>query len=199
MEKLEENKGKKLAGFVPRKESNLNRNFGSNDSRKKDIAPNRLDPLISDFGAIHVKQLTAVTEYGTDDKIGYTQDKKIQTKNVGEAWFRFRKDGDKIDTFSKNETESSPKGENHVSKTIEISDDIDKTKYNIGDLTRAVHFSAGDRLIGIDKNFRKGKWTWHHKQNPFKMELVDMAVHKSFGHHGGFSKWQEDLNDDSDD
>ncbi|TXI41721.1 MAG: DUF4157 domain-containing protein [Nitrosomonas sp.] len=148
--------------------------------------------------SMRVSQLSAVEEYGVNDDENLTQDKKIKTKNGSTSWFRFPKDGNKIDTFANNETKSTPKGAGHVGSTVNLDDDAKINQYDIGWLTRPQHFAAGDRLAKIDQSYRKSKWTWHHKQGPYYMELVDMAVHKSFYHHGGFSKWQEGTDDDND-
>lgn len=146
-----------------------------------------------------VIQRTDVTATGVDDDDSLTPDKKIKTRNSSEAWFRFPKDGNKIDTFQSNKTTSSPKGDSPVGKAIDLDDDAKLHDYDIGSLSRAQHFAGGDRLAGIKASDRKAKWTWHHKQDPYYMELVDMAVHRSFYHHGGFSKWQEGADDDNDD
>jgi hypothetical protein len=139
-----------------------------------------------------VAQLTAVTEDKKNSTDKLTSDKKIETKNQGEAWFRYAQASDwVIESFGDNKTTESPKGKAPVSKSIDLADS-DISEEEIGELTRAKHFGAGDRLAGIEASDRKGKWTWHHKQDPYEMELVDMAVHKSFYHHGGFSKWKED-------
>lgn len=148
-----------------------------------------------------VIQRSDVTATGVDDDESLTPDKKIKTRNSSEAWFRFSKDGLKIDTFATNITTSSPKGDSPVAhgKAFDLDDDAKLQKYDIGSLSRAQHFAGGDRLAGSSASTRKGKWTWHHKQDPYYMELVDMAVHRSFYHHGGFSKWQEGADDDNDD
>lgn len=43
------------------------------------------------------------------------------------------------------------------------------------------------------KKFKKGEvpkdYTWHHHQEPGKMQLVDKYIHKKTGHDGGFSIW----------
>lgn len=145
-----------------------------------------------------VIQRSDVTEYGVNDDESLTPDKKIKTRNSSEAWFRFPKDGDKIDTFKVNKTTSSPKGNSPVGAEIDLDDDAKLNQYEIGDLSRAQHFAGGDRLAKITASDRKAKWTWHHKQAPYYMELVDMAVHRSFYHHGGFSKWKEGTDDDND-
>lgn len=146
-----------------------------------------------------VIQRSDVTAYGVDDDESLTPDKKIKTRNSSEAWFRFPKDDNKIDTFKVNKTTSSPKGNSPVGKAVDLDDDAKLHQYEIGDLSRAQHFAGGDRLAGITASDRKAKWTWHHKQAPYYMELVDMAVHRSFYHHGGFSKWKEGTDDDNDD
>jgi len=143
-----------------------------------------------------VAQLTAVTQDMGNAAGGLTSDKKIQTKNQGEAWFRFKKDDLVIESFSDNKTTQTPKGNSPVDRSVELTEDAVIGDEEIGNMTRAKHFGAGDRVGGITPAYRKGKWTWHHKQQPYEMELVDMAVHKSFGHHGGFSQWQEGAEDE---
>ncbi|NOQ28162.1 MAG: hypothetical protein GQ564_22600 [Bacteroidales bacterium] len=192
-----------VANSVVHKKGDVKQGFMFIDNRPEALAQRKLKSIIntshSNFNIATVAQLSDVVEKGVNDDDSLTQDKKVKTRNNGEAWFRFPIDSTKIDTFSDNKTKTTPKGGSHVSKTIEISDDQNANQYDIETLTRARHFGAGDRLIDIKKSDRKGKWTWHHKQNKYKMELVDMAVHRSFGHHGGFSAWQEDLDDTSDD
>jgi hypothetical protein len=48
-------------------------------------------------------------------------------------------------------------------------------------------FRLADKAAGIDENYRKGTWTWHHHQNCGQMQLVDMAIHAKTGHTGGAS------------
>jgi hypothetical protein len=64
-------------------------------------------------------------------------------------------------------------------------------------MSRPRHFGLGDRAIGNTTSDRKGKLTWHHQMEKYKMELVDMYVHGGFGHHGGYASWSED-DDDAD-
>lgn len=63
---------------------------------------------------------------------------------------------------------------------------------------RAQHFALGDYLYAQSKgkpyasyttNHRKGKWTWHHLEDHYRMVLVDMNVHAKHGHNGGVYLW----------
>lgn len=132
----------------------------------------------------------------TDTK---TSNKKINTPTQGEKWFRFNKDDKKINSFAKNITTESPAGSSPVSVTIDLVDsDEVKNKSTIPNMSRSVHFSMGDKLIGKNADFRAGTWTWHHKVDPYKMELVDMHAHGGFYHYGGFSQWGDMDYGDSD-
>lgn len=155
--------------------------------------------LHSVFGGV-VQAKTNVTvnlNDATDDK---TSNKKIATPTQGEKWFRFAKDGNKINSFGNNITSQSPKGNSPVATTIDLGGSKEvKDKSEIPDMSRATHFGLGDRMIGKDANFRSGTWTWHHKVDPYKMELVDMYAHGGFFHYGGFSQWGDLDPDDSSD
>jgi len=142
-----------------------------------------------------VAQLSAVKEDKKNDTDALTSDKRIETKNLGEAWFRFDRTDGVIDSFEENKTTQSPAGASPVNHSIDLADSEKFEDKNIADLSRQQHFSAGDNLAGISASDRKSSRTWHHKQDEFEMELVDMAVHRSFGHKGGFSKWKEDSED----
>ncbi|WCL53461.1 HNH endonuclease [Gimibacter soli] len=55
---------------------------------------------------------------------------------------------------------------------------------------RPQHFSMADKKAGIKPADRTAKWTWHHLKTPtYDMALVDMAVHRAFGHNGGVHLW----------
>lgn len=141
---------------------------------------------------------TDVKEDRKDATNTETSNKKINTPTQGEKWFRFSKDDKKINSFANNITTESPKGSNPVSATIDLanSDEV-KDKSEIPDMSRPVHFRLGDKLIGKNADDRAGKWTWHHKIDPYKMELVDMHAHGGFYHYGGFSQWGDMDIDDS--
>ena len=129
----------------------------------------------------------------TDTK---TSNKKINTPTQGEKWFRFDKNDKKINSFANNITTKSPAGSSPVSVTIDLanSDEV-KNKSEIPNMSRPQHFSMGDKLIGKKGDDRAGTWTWHHKIDPYKMELVDMHAHGGFYHYGGFSQWDMDPGD----
>ncbi|HEY0893926.1 MAG TPA: HNH endonuclease [Cellvibrio sp.] len=130
----------------------------------------------------------------TDTK---TANKKINTPTQGEKWFRFAKDGNKINSFANNITTQAPAGASPVTKTVELSDAVDDAS-TITDMSRPQHFSLGDKLINKSADYRAGTWTWHHKIDPYKMELVDMHAHGGFYHYGGFSQWDMDDGDSDD-
>lgn len=69
---------------------------------------------------------------------------------------------------------------------------------SIADKNRATHFKWGDAAIGKSADYRTGTWTWHHKKDAYKMELVDMHAHGGFYHYGGFSQWDLDEDDATD-
>ncbi len=132
---------------------------------------------------------------------GETSSKLIEKSSDGQnAWYRFKKDGDVIDSFSNNLFSGQGAGDNPVLVSVEIGQKADSEgkfgKEELGGKTRSVHFGLGDRDYGITKDFRKGKWTWHHQDDRYYMELVDMHVHGAFGHHGGYAGWQNDVDDD---
>lgn len=134
---------------------------------------------------------------GTDDE---TSSKLINTPTLGTAWFRFKKEGDVIDSFADNiYSGPGPKGGTPVTTTVELGAAASKKgieKSDIPSMSRARHFSLGDEEAGITKDGdRKGKRTWHHKQATYEMELVDMYTHGGFFHYGGFSAWQEGIDD----
>ncbi len=52
--------------------------------------------------------------------------------------------------------------------------------------TRAQDFKAANEAAGYSET--PDNQTWHHHQDPGKMELIDKEVHKKTGHAGGFSK-----------
>lgn len=151
------------------------------------------------ISASAIVQRSAVVEERDNATDSLTADKKISTRNYGTGWYRFAKNGYQINSFSNNQTSLSPAGASPVLGAIELSNHPDLKYYDIGSISRARHFGAGDALAKISPSFRKGKWTWHHRISPYEMELVDMGVHKSFYHHGGFSAWQEGRDDDNDD
>ena len=76
--------------------------------------------------------------------------------------------------------------------------DLSKANKVIDKKNRAQHFAIGDFLYSKNTgktkasdttNLRKGKWTWHHMPDPYKMVLVDMTVHAKHGHNGGVYLW----------
>lgn len=147
------------------------------------------------FGVIQTK--TDVKENKEDATSDKTSNKKINTPTQGEKWFRFKKDGDIINSFATNITDQTPKGASPVSTTVDVAakakeDGVESS--DIASKTRATHFKWGDAAIGIKKGDRTGKWTWHHKVDQYQMELVDMHAHGGFFHYGGFSQW--DLDDE---
>lgn len=78
--------------------------------------------------------------------------------------------------------------------------ELSKAGKTINTKDRAQHFAIGDHLLSKIKygsggkasqitNYRKGKWTWHHLKDPYKMVLVNMLVHQKHGHNGGVHLW----------
>lgn len=60
-------------------------------------------------------------------------------------------------------------------------------KVTLKSASRSQHFAIADQLY---PNSRKGKWTWHHLSERYKMVLVDMKVHAKHGHNGGVHLWK---------
>ena len=52
--------------------------------------------------------------------------------------------------------------------------------------TRPADFKAANQAAGYSET--PAGFTWHHHQNPGKMQLVEKEIHKKTGHTGGFSK-----------
>lgn len=129
-----------------------------------------------------------------------TKSKEIETRTQNTKWFKFAINGNVINSFSNN-IYSGPgtAGSNPVSKQVEIGGQATtegSEKTDIPSWSRAKHFGLGDRATGIKASDRKGKWTWHHQNSPYYMELVDMYVHGGFGHHGGYANWDNDVDSD---
>ncbi|MBS1635994.1 MAG: HNH endonuclease [Bacteroidetes bacterium] len=158
------------------------------------------NPVQAVFSSAVIQQKTDVRENKEDGNSSETSSKKIQTPTQGLKWFRFAKSGDAINSFSSNIYPGSiDKGTNPVRASVEIGAQAVKnglSKDDVPDMSRAKHFALGDEAASISKSSRKGTWTWHHQDAKYNMELVDMHVHGGFGHTGGFSKWQEDDNDE---
>ncbi|MEK3806090.1 HNH endonuclease [Bacillus sp. FSL H8-0547] len=51
-----------------------------------------------------------------------------------------------------------------------------------------------DDLIDLNAGTTPEKYTWHHHQNPGRMELVDSEIHSRTGHTGGQKIWGKDSN-----
>jgi hypothetical protein len=132
---------------------------------------------------------------GTDDK---TSNKLIDTPTQGEKWFRFAKNDKVINSFANNITTETPAGANPVNKTIDLANYPQVTQSEIPSMTRSTHFQMGDSLAGMSSSNRTNTWTWHHKVDKYKMELVDMYTHGGFYHYGGFSQWDMDDDDATD-
>ena len=60
-------------------------------------------------------------------------------------------------------------------------------KVKLKSASRSQHFAIADMLY---PNSRKGKLTWHHLSDKYKMILVDMKVHAKHGHNGGVHLWK---------
>ncbi|HEX7644654.1 MAG TPA: HNH endonuclease [Burkholderiaceae bacterium] len=152
-------------------------------------------------GAPAAQLKTDVKEDKDDATAGKeTSSKKIATPTQGTKWFRFaRGDGDVIESFANNLYKGADAGSNPVHATIDLSNNTKGVaKSAIPELSRAQHFALGDAMIGKSKDYRKGTYTWHHMTDAYKMELVDMYTHGGFYHYGGFSAWQEGVDDDDD-
>ncbi|MNU51657.1 hypothetical protein D3C71_406510 [compost metagenome] len=170
----------------------------------KALTNKTIGPVLQAISAIRNNAVQLKTDVRIDNGDGTdteTSSKKINTPNQGLKWFRFSKSGNEIDSFSNNIYPLVPdKGDNPVTKSVEIGAQAEKeeagSKEEIPNMSRAKHFGLGDRQAGITKESRKGKWTWHHQNGKYNMQLVDMFVHGGFGHTGGFSQWQEDDSDE---
>jgi hypothetical protein len=53
--------------------------------------------------------------------------------------------------------------------------------------SRAADYAAANLAAGL--NATPVGYTWHHHINAGQMELIDSAVHRAFGHSGGFAAW----------
>jgi len=129
-----------------------------------------------------------------------TDEKYIDTKNYGGGYYQYEHDDSgNIDDFSNNRATSKPIGKDPVDSSTLVDLEIDKgsgegemksgKKLDILEANRSQHFSMADKAIDGSPEGRKGSYTWHHLTPPFKMVLVDMAVHSKFGHKGGYSLW----------
>lgn len=134
-----------------------------------------------------------------------TEEKSIATKNYGTGYYKYEYDSKgNIENFSDNKATSTPKGKDPVLDGSKV--DLDTIGGAQGEMksgkvvdvvgaSRSQHFSIADKYISdtyqddAEDYERKGKYTWHHLTAPYYMELVDMAVHRSFNHTGGFSLW----------
>lgn len=151
------------------------------------------------FGVIQAK--TDVKEDLGDRTGTLTSHKRIKTPNFGEGWYRFAKNDKVIDSFATNLSTKTPKGSDPVSATVDIAAQASIDGVEASDIpgkSRTTHFKWGDAENKTNADHRKGKWTWHHKAGAYKMELVDMHAHGGFYHHGGFSGWRDNDDDDSD-
>lgn len=130
-----------------------------------------------------------------------TEEKKIDTKNHGSGLhYKYEYDAsDNIKNFGDNKATTHPVGPNPILAGSHTSLDnwtgsgegemrSGKTTGIVGG-SRSQHFSMADNLNDMAPSDRKGTYTWHHLTPKYQMELVDMAVHRSFGHTGGFSLW----------
>lgn len=164
-----------------------------------ELKTTQFQATLNAFGVVQAK--TDVKENLNDATDSETSNKLINTPTQGKKWFRFAKDGKKINSFANNITDQAPAGASPVTTTIDLekSEEVDDPSA-IPNMSRPVHFRLGDRLFGQENaDYRGDTWTWHHKVEPYKMELVDMYAHGGFFHYGGFSQWG-DMNDgDSDD
>ena len=133
---------------------------------------------------------------------GYTDAKKIETSTLGTDWFQYKKN-DIPGHFEKNSILLGP-NKDKTAKAIDPvrnkSVNLSTVKYGVGQAlsgrnitiqgaSRDLHFSVADKAIGIHSTDRKASCTWHHLTNRYFMDLIDMNVHKAFGHTGGFSNW----------
>ncbi|MFY8094368.1 MAG: HNH endonuclease [Niveispirillum sp.] len=76
--------------------------------------------------------------------------------------------------------------------------DIKLPNVDIDKHDRAQHFALGDyiyakkngkKTASSTTDMRRGKYTWHHLEQPYKMVMVDMQVHAKHGHNGGVYLW----------
>ncbi|MFT4923990.1 MAG: hypothetical protein ACI8WB_000068 [Phenylobacterium sp.] len=147
-----------------------------------------------------IQEKTDIKQDSKDGNDTETSSKEIATPTQGTKWFRFNKNGQSINSFSNNIYKGPNAGSNPVEAAVEIGAKADAEgnfgQGELGTKSRAIHFGLGDRIIGKDKGYRKGKLTWHHQDNHYHMQLVDMYVHGGFGHTGGYSGWQDDTSSD---
>lgn len=147
-----------------------------------------------------LQAVTKVVDQLDDATSTSTKSKEIETPTQGKKWFKFGINGNVINSFSNNiYSGSGTKGSNPVSTQVEIGAQAASeglTKTDIPSWSRAKHFGLGDRASGIKASDRKSKWTWHHQNSAYYMELVDMYVHGGFGHHGGYANWDNDVDSD---
>lgn len=196
VEKSTENKSRSVA------------DYGTNKNRKEIISRWR---KVSNEIPLMLKKDAALWSAEEEDT-GYTPTKVIKTKNGKKGIFRYRKDGDIIDSFINNNiaVKKDLPSEHLDADVIQIpvgraDHDLSGTYKNnapglnsdvISNGTRAQHFAHGDKSHGIE---RKNTYTWHHLKSLGKMELIDMNVHGAMFHYGGVSEWKNmSHNDDLD-
>jgi hypothetical protein len=150
---------------------------------------------------------------GDDKTDGLTSTKVVKQKSGAIGLFRYRMNGDIIDSFINNNVADESivrpdayKGVKRMEIVTAVQDHNLAAKYGDTEAlssaqvvggSRPVHFAHGDASHGIG---RENKYTWHHKSSLGKMELIDMNVHGAMWHYGGISGWGASVHTvDSDD
>ncbi|WP_308910523.1 HNH endonuclease [Pseudokordiimonas caeni] len=133
-------------------------------------------------------------------KDGQSGPKNVKAANDGKTYnLTFdRKDGGTIYFDKPKDNKGGWPSANHQHVNIQkgkkngrdYGETLGGTKEYIDTDDRRQHFSMADKAAGIKPGDRTGKWTWHHLKTPtYDMALVDMAVHRAFGHNGGVHLW----------
>lgn len=169
--------------------------------------PNKQHIEQQNTGIIQRKKDKAVYDFG-DKGDGKTSTKVIDQKEGGRGLFKYqyKDDGNVIDTFNGTNIADSNiangtiyQGISTPNITVKVASHDLKKQYGntpalstniIANGTRAQHFAHADAAHGID---RTDKYTWHHKQEVGKMELIDMNTHGAMWHYGGIAGWGASL------
>lgn len=166
-----------------------------------EVRSKQLKNFVDNRKLLIVQRSVVETVAGNSD---YTDAKLLDTPTLGRHWFQY-KNSDIPEHFENNIIS----GGYNVSNKREIPSinpvrnkkvDLSTISFGCGkslggetvDIqsgTRQQHYSIGDKILGINPDFRSGKYTWHHLVDKYYMDLIDMDVHKRFHHTGGFNAW----------
>lgn len=205
-----------VANSFTQKKSNGKQGLRFVDNRAITTMQNSIQMMIDNFqkqGNVqkssalnNIIQKSSVIDSRSSTEDDFTDAKKISTKNYGNQWYQYEYDsvGNIDASFSDNEISQGNYDGSKVTAGVDpvVENDIDIENHGSGlglmksgksvqisTSSRSRHFSIADAIIDQSPSDRKSKYTWHHLTPEYYMELVDMNVHKSFGHAGGKSFW----------